>query len=348
MDKTKGRTPGDLPPRSPKSSVCGSSSQGSGSSKARKKTNSDSPSASATNDHGKSEVDRKLRSVLSHPLALPLLRTLHGEDPGKLKYLSRTSKFYQQDGTESELFNGIFADEVEKWRKKQERTEDQLTKALARKIEEKHTETNFHSDSEARLVMPATGLEPEEGEKSKKDSYGRIDILLTPEEKGSKTESTPFAIIEVGRHDDEWWKKLSQNLKYLTRMGKDQDPRLRFAMPLILAVLTIEGEDDDDSNLKVRLGVFICSPKGTSDDDYRISLLWHSRTNNIVKASKDFGRLLRATSDFSRWRQKKEPSNWAYLGPNCCKVVVDQVRSSAAVTVCVHSLPEFSHCFPLS
>jgi len=88
-----------------------------------------------------------------------------------------------------------------------------------------HTETNFHADGEVRLVKPATTeLEPGQGE-----NYGRIDILLAPEEKGSETESTPFAIVEVGRHDDQWWLRLDQNLKYLARMGEDQDDtRLRF------------------------------------------------------------------------------------------------------------------------
>jgi hypothetical protein len=127
-------------------------------------------------------------------------------------------------------------------------------------------------------------------------------------------------------------------------MGKDQpDNRLRFAEPLILGVLTIEGEGDDDgSNLAVRLGVFFCSPKGTRVDDYRISLLWHSRTKDLTKASEDFGRLLRATSDFSRWRNEGEvPGKYKYLGPNCCKVVVDQVCTSSAVVVCVHILPNF-------
>jgi hypothetical protein len=175
--------------------------------------------------------------------------------------------------------------------------------------------------------------------------YGRIDILLTtPEEKSSETASTPFAIIEVGRHDEEWWIRLDQNMKYLANMGKHRpDRRLRFTKPLIFGVLTIEGEGDDDgSNLKVRLGVFFCSPKSTRVDDYRImSLLWHSRTNDLTKGSKDFGRLLRVTSDFSDWRQEDSgKQGYEYLGPNCYKVVVDQVCSSAVV-VCAHSLPNF-------
>jgi hypothetical protein len=70
-----------------------------------------------------------------------------------------------------------------------------------------------------------------------------------------------------------------------------------------------------------------------------MSLLWHSRTKDLTKGSKYFGRLLRATSDFSRWREEEQRNDsWTYLGPNCCKVEVDQVCGSA-VAFYVHSLP---------
>lgn len=188
----------------------------------------DSPSASATDDQGQTKVDSRLRSVLSHPLALPLLYTLHGNNPTNVTYLSRQSQFFgTESNVESTLFNDIFAKEVNDWRKNPKRDEPQLTRALAAAIEARHLETGFHSDGEVKVVRPAAELESTDDGKIS----GRIDILLTPEEKGNKTEteSTPFAIIEVGRHDVEWWKKLDQNIKYLSRMGNDQkDKRLRF------------------------------------------------------------------------------------------------------------------------
>ena len=155
-------------------------------------------------------------------------------------------------------------------------------------------------------------------------------------------------MIEVGHNDNEWWKKLDQNLKRLASMGSHQkDVRLRFTKPLLLVVRTIEGEGDDngdiagaDERLKVRLGVFFCSPKGTSTvNEYRMSLLWNSRTNNLTKALKDFGRHIRATSDFCRWREEEQSTDgWTYLGPDCCEVVVEQVCGSAIVFY-VRSLP---------
>uniref|UniRef100_A0A7S2XKI1 Protein kinase domain-containing protein n=1 Tax=Attheya septentrionalis TaxID=420275 RepID=A0A7S2XKI1_9STRA len=295
---------------------------GGGSRKASKKSASDSPSASAANDQGKEQVNRRLRSVLSHPLALPLLHMLHGNNPGNLDYLSKESEFYKDDdddddGTESTSFDCIFENTFNDWLKVTKRDEPGLTKALAKAIEDKHEDMNFHSDIEVRM-----------NHEDKIKPYGKIDILLTPEEKASETKSTPFAIIDVGRNDVDWWKKMDQSMKYLAKMGSDQtDNRLRFEEPLLLVVLTIEGGGGapSDKELKVRLGVFFCSPKSTCKDDYRISLLWQSHTNNLTKASKDFGRLLRATSDFSRWRVDGQVNvRWEYLGPNCCKVEFDQ------------------------
>jgi hypothetical protein len=150
----------------------------------------------------------------TRPLALPLLRTLHGENPEELAYLSRTSEFFKTE-SESTLFDDIFAQGVNEWRKKRKREEFHLTRALAEAMEAKHLETHFHADGEAELKRPAVELMSTDTVKP----HGRIDILLTPEEKASKTASTPFAIIEVGRNDSEWWEKLNQNIKYLANMG---------------------------------------------------------------------------------------------------------------------------------
>jgi hypothetical protein len=89
-------------------------------------------------------------------------------------------------------------------------------------------QTDFHADSEVSLQSDT--------------KYGAIDILLTPEKKDSDTASTPFAVIEVGRNGSQWWKKLDQNLKYLANWGVTSI-RLEFTEPLLMVVLTIEGED---------------------------------------------------------------------------------------------------------
>eukprot|EP00978_Attheya_sp_CCMP212_P022160 scaffold65752_cov58-Attheya_sp.AAC.1 len=98
----------------------------------------------------------------------------------------------------------------------------------------------------------------------------------------------------------------------------------------------MEGEKYEGPGFEVKLGVFLCSPKGnTMSDGYRMSLLWHSRANNLTKASNDFGSLIRATSDFNRWREEPRITGaWTYLGPDCCKVVnvhEDGVKESKLV-----------------
>jgi hypothetical protein len=134
-------------------------------------------------------------------------------------------------------------------------------------------------------------------------SNASINVLLTPKLKSCKTPSTPFALIEVGRHDLDWWKKLDQNIKYIDKLGdRQKDTRLRFETPLLCAVLTIEGEGPREE-LKVKIRAFLCSPKDPSDS--RFTLLWHFNTNNLAEASAAFGKLLRATFDFSSWRESK-------------------------------------------
>jgi hypothetical protein len=258
-----------------------------------------------------------------------------------MNYLKRTSNFFN-DESESTDFDKVFEEVVVTWRKKHKKEESHLTKALAEAIEMRNDDTGFHAKSEAWIQRDSI-------------TYGAIDILLTPEKKASETTApTPLAAIEVGRYGKDWWKKLDQNLKYLANMGTYQcGKRLEFTEPLLMVVLTIEGEDGGaDVKFEVRLGVFLCAPKSsTSIDDYRMSLLWHSRTKTLKEASKDFGRLLRTTSDFGRWREdfgrwreEKEiiDETWTYLGPNCCKVKVDTDQVCGSVVVfCVpmHSLP---------
>ena len=137
-----------------------------------------------------------------------------------------------------------------------ERTEPQLMQLLSVKIEEESGNTGFHSDAEVCVdyeyvnVFGATVR-----------AKPSIDILLTPQVKASKELLTPIVVIEVGRNDSDWWKKLDQNIKYLNKFGIHQkDTHLRFDKPLLCAALMIEGEATE-VDLKVKLGVFLCSPK---------------------------------------------------------------------------------------
>jgi hypothetical protein len=263
-------------------------------------------------------VDERLRSVLSRPLALPLCSMLNGKNPGSLRYLTRESKFHKEKTEPSTDFDNIFSNAVTSWVKNnEERKGSQLTKLLSAEIDEEFINTGFHSDADVGVDCAeevSAGL-------SKHSKTSCIDVLLTPELKCCKAPSTPFALIEVGRKDLDWWKKLDQNIKYLDKLGdRQRDKRLRFEKPLLCAVLTIEGEGSEE-HLKVKLGVFLCSPKGHSDS--RFTLLWHFKTTSLEEASKGFGKLLRATSDFSSWRESEKAPNYEYFSSNCCRVGKD-------------------------
>lgn len=281
----------------------------SGSRKSSRTSASDSPSGSATNDHGRYVLDARLRSVLSHRLGLPLLFALHGNDPSKLSHLARTSQFSAEQ--RRELFDGILKDAVTEWKKGLNQKEPQLTKILS-EIISKESSASFNALHELKV------------EQAKKPD-GRIDIVLTTAGKDDERESTPLTVIEVGLNGIDWWKKLDQGVKYVERMRIQTQPTkpVRFQKPLLLAVVTIDDEPDRESGeFVVRLGVFLCSRKNELEetDEFRMSLLWHSQTTSLKDGSAMFGRLLRVTADFRLWRDENPDDSYEYFSSNCCRV----------------------------
>jgi hypothetical protein len=127
-------------------------------------------------------------------------------------------------------------------------------------------------------------------------------------------------MVEVGRYHLDWWKKFDQNAKYVSSLGSDRnqaDSLLGFGKPLLFAVVTIGGEDTHE--LQVKLGVFLCYRNDFKEGEFRMILLSHFSTSDRQAASKAFGRLLRVTSCFKRWREKCV-EKYEYFSSNCCKV----------------------------
>ena len=298
------------PPLSPYSSTSGKpSSSGSDSRKSRRTTSSDSPSASATNDHGRFVLDKRLRSVLSHSLGLPLLYALHGEDPSTLRYLRRTRQDISPE--EKTRLGCVLKRAVTEWRKGDIKTEPQLTKVLAEMINE---EKSLSFNALDQIYVKSE-------EANKPDGY--IDIILTSAKtKRDQEESTPLAVIEFGLSADDWWKKLDQNAMCLDRMRHLSQPTkiIRFQKPLLFAVVTIDYESMD--NVVIKLGVFLCSRRNVQDetDEYRMTLLWHSKMTTLEEGSEMFGRLLQVTSDFQSWRDDRDKHQLEYFSSNCCKI----------------------------
>ena len=117
-----------------------------------------------------------------------------------------------------------------------------------------------------------------------------------------KKESTPSMVVEFDVKDIDWWEKLGQGVKFVKRMWNQFQPTkcVLFQKPLLLAIVTRNAP----GKFAVKIGVFLCHRKHPNDirDDFRMSLLWHSNTNTREAGSVMFGRLLRVTFNFERWR----------------------------------------------
>ncbi|CAB9521949.1 expressed unknown protein [Seminavis robusta] len=241
--------------------------------KAQKRSSSERPSASATNDHGMDVVDHRQRSVLSHPLGLSLLSAF-------------------QKG---------------------------LTEIIVSKVDAASARLGYHA-------LPEVNVRAEAHEKPR----GFIGILLT--NTGSKEEaykSTPYAAVAFGLKTEDWWRKLDQNAKYLNLMRDWKESKNpKFDRPLLFAVVTIKEQTDGskektsvrgEAKVEFRIGVFLCSPHDKIK--YRMTLIWHAASDNLGKASKFFGKLLRVTSSFQQWRDKDGSlPAYQYLSSNCCKI----------------------------
>ena len=297
---------------------------GGGRSKARKRNSSDSPSASATNEHGCDVVQSRLRSVLCHPLGLSLMYALNGKDLSKLKCLAKEQ--HRIDDVKS--LNNILSASVEQWRTMGgRRTEDKLTKEIARRTSMLSKELGYFAHPEVYLY------DTEDNQTNPR----RIDVLLSPSREkipdADSEISNPYAVIEFGLNGMDWSKKLDQNVKYIDRMvnGKLTNRNLLFELPILCAVVTVE---DNDGVFDFKLGVFLCSRRDLDDprDRYRMSLLWNARTNDLKESSTLFGRLLQVTHDFKFWITDidgfAKRNKYMYLSSSCCRCTINRDRAN--------------------
>eukprot|EP00980_Cylindrotheca_fusiformis_P008024 scaffold1707_cov88-Cylindrotheca_fusiformis.AAC.3 len=273
-------------------------------------------------------LDKRLRSVLSHRLGLPLLYALHDGDPATLKYLGRKRVLFTPNN--ERRLNGILAKAMIEWKTGRIPKEPQLTRLLVEIIIEQLN--SFNALNELKVV----GVEESKRETNIifREAKSKKDVLV----------STPFTVIEFGLGGiDSWWKKLDQCIKYVDRMGENSQqwlPCVRFERPLLLAVMTYDAASNErNKKCKFRIGVFLCCPRkgvdNENDDGHKMLLLWHAKSNTLEDASKMFGRLLRVTADFRSWRDnsKDEQSNDGYeyfSSSSCCKIRNNRDNSSMA------------------
>lgn len=265
---------------------------------------SHSSSGSSTNFNGHALLSTRLRSLLSHDLALPLFHALQGSDPGKQSYLPRESRS-MPDG----CGDSIFENAVREWVSQPQRTEPQLTHSLSKLINDVSEQTLLQSDNAVEVTALCT---------SQQEAHlsARIDILLSSP--NDKSPSKPLALIQVGCKNQNWWKKLDRAGKYLDIMDDNSmDEKIKFQNAMICAVLTLEGEDNT-KEFQSQFGIFLCWP--IAGKRFRMARLWNARTHDLSALSKDFGRFLRVVSSFAVWLEDGPPVDYEYLSRNVCRV----------------------------
>ena len=291
-------------------STNGTSSTVSG--KASKASTRSSPSGNAHTKHGYDTTNSKLRSVLAHPLGLPLTAILNkaalspptvslGFD---LPTLERTTNYDSIFSNATSGCNGS--------------NETALTKELVKCINdgmEKGKNSNILAENEVSV-------------KSNHGSpNGRVDILISNHRSDGAEPKSVLTLIEFSMDNQHWWKKLDQCITYADILCQGEDKKHIFDKPMLLAAITVEKLGSED--MKAKFGVFLCSKKKSGvGTDFRMSLLWRADTDGPEAASEAFGKLLHATFYCGELRDGiNKACEYQYLGPNCCRYS-DQVRNT--------------------
>ena len=248
--------------------------------------------------NGYSALNEKHRSVLCHPFGLPLFAAFHNQ------VLPR--EFLARKGTE-DLHTSTKGDDILETSYEQNMTEKRLTELLRQKIDENFSET-FSLEQE-HLIQSS-----------------RKDCLLLRSKADEKNESTPVAVLELGRGSGKWGEKLDRGVTNLNLMlHEPEEQNTRFQEPLLLVVVTLD-DSATESDLVFRVGVFLCSRKKTEhdQDDFRMALLWQNQNTDKKSASKSFGLILRISALFQTWRKSKyqndDYNDYKYFSSHCCRV----------------------------
>ncbi|KAG7341117.1 hypothetical protein IV203_023068 [Nitzschia inconspicua] len=270
----------------------------------------DYPGRSTSNRGGLVVAHRQLRSVLFHPLGLPLLFAFLEKETEDMKYLPQTRTRFKQD--QVDILDGLFQRAVEDAKDSinndgdnNEVKDKALAGCLTQLIEEQRQLLSYGALSEVSIKDETN------------NTTGFLDMILTPaEKKVQASDTTPLAVLEFGWNGDDWWKSFQRGTRYLEQMMRRQKCNcLNFDKPILLVIVTVDEKRDVLSDSIFRIGVFLCEHR-------RLCLLWHSQTSSLSNASMLFGKFLRVTVDFASWRDgsHQSESGYEYLSHNCCKV----------------------------
>ena len=338
---------------------------------------SDSTTSSSSDpDVGFAVTNDLSRSVLMHPIALPLLCFLNNENAAnQVAYVKTAIDGFNSidDKILRSLRENVFAATVLDW---QDGVAD-LTEKLMFNIKHCNIGASLVTTDKEKQIVGNDGQK------------GKVDYIFSEEQDPTNKKLSIVALFEFGLENNNWWTKQHQILKYIAIMRTKEDPNYKIDQPVLLSVITINSTSKIEGDLKkraltvnedltdeakvkkakertfelnlvtiaenmnnindhpfdARFGVFLCTPKG--DDDFRITLLWRYTTQTLNDASVQFGKILHAVQLCSYLRKycndHKDTIQYKYLGPNCCKIG-DMV--SSILSFCINSsyrIVFFSH-----
>jgi hypothetical protein len=270
--------------------------------------------AFASNEGGFDEVKSRYRSILYHPLGLPLACLLN--DATLPTTESITNQIVGDNKVSMELNNIIksrssglveFQELLKSWVISSFDGEPNVRGSLAESI------TELLRANETPTLLCVQEQSTETGRICEYDQFTGINILF--QRHLGSTEDPAVLLIEVGLKNEDWWLKVDQSLIQFKRLGK------AFSEPLLLAVFTVCG-DKELSKVQACLGVFLISPKGSEAGDFRVSLLWRSHFSHLEDLAIGFERITRATVFLAKWNEhlKNKKLNHEFLGTHCCRI----------------------------
>jgi hypothetical protein len=274
-----------------------------------------SASSSANTDLGFIKTNNSLRSILYHPIALPLTTFLNDKQSSYLP-----DDYWQHWQTNENIKDDYdayrenfckFVDENDlscNWDGKSEKSFVSVLKKKSDDFNIFLTDNYTNRTKKPRIIV--------EKEKCIGDSRERVDVIFSElcDIDDKDTTKSVVSIMEFGIGNAHWWKKVDQILKYFAKLIKNEKNDVN--QPIVLSIITID-KIKEKGTIDSRIGVFLCTRKGINK--YRIALLWRKKISNLKEVTKEFVKICASLHFLASSRQSKM-KEYKYLGPNCCKI----------------------------
>jgi hypothetical protein len=318
----------------------------------------------ASPEGGFGRVNHRLRSVLFHPLGLPLVGFFlrddeeaddsdkDNDDPAALckqrvrKLLPHVDEPFLR-WSRSDAMDEVFRESYEEYRGAVDTCERQNPKVAAPPTEEDltricHRRISTRLKHASLVALHRHSVDYSARVRSK--AVADLLILRDDEHENSSSSSSRKAIVlllDVALDvDPDWWSKADQAVQFLQALldPMNEASGAQFSGPALLAVLSIKTANGlgDASLQSAHLGVFLCVPATGSGPcpDFRMALVWREMFSSLDNASKGMGKALRAASalaDIMANQGSMGFDMFQYLGPNCCRIE-NKVRKAAECT----------------